>query len=89
MAQNKAKDFIVHGLNLDIMEATIGRVNRLGTKPLGKRSKRKKVREHMYKLNSYTNEITFTDECGNEWTIPLLNDNLSLISDTAIELVLQ
>jgi len=88
MAQNKAKDFIVHGLNLDIMEATIGRVNRLGTKPLGKRDKRKKVSEHMYTLNPSTNEITFTDECGTEWTIPLLTDTLSLISDTAIELVM-
>lgn len=130
MAQNKSKEYIAHGLNLDIMEAAIGRVNSLdnimrdtydmnsigsvlsklfchteseninghkgefcftmscGSKPLGKRHKRKKVREYMYKLNTYTNEITCTDECGNELTIPLINDNLSLISDTAIELVI-
>lgn len=72
MAQKNSKEHIAHGLNLDIMEAAIGRVNSLGTKPLGKRNKRKKVREHMYNLNPYTNEITFTDECGNEWTMPLI-----------------
>ena len=51
--------------------------------------KRKKVREYRYRLNTYTNEITCIDECGNDWTMPLLNDTLSVIRDKAIEWSMQ
>lgn len=130
MAQKKATEFIVNELNLDMMEDTIGRLNRLANmirdiydmnyigaalselfrhcergaehinghegefcftmccvaKPL---DKRKKVREYRYRLNTYTNEITCIDESGNAWTMPLLNDTLSVIRDKAIEWAMQ
>lgn len=49
--------------------------------------KRKKVLLYRYRLNTYTNEITCIDDCGNEWTMPLLNDSLAVIRDKAIEFI--
>lgn len=130
MAQKKAKEFIVNELNLDMMEDTIARLNRLANmirdaydmdyigralselfrhcergaeninghdgefcftmccvaKPL---DRRKRVLSYRYRLNTYTNEITCIDERGNAWTMPLLNDTLSVIRDKAIEWTMQ
>lgn len=125
MAQNKAKEFIVNEINLEMLEDTISRLNILAdmirdsydmnyigralrelfkhcerevepingheedfcftmcyiAKPL---DKRKKVLKYRYRLNTYTNDITCIDEFGNDWTMPLLNDALSVIREKTI-----
>ena len=48
----------------------------------------RKIYEYRFRLNTYTNEVTCLDKDSNGWTMPLLNDALSVIREKAIQVAM-